>query len=96
LIAIHQHSLIDHDFENALKSPFFNFSSNESGGVSVWPLSPGQQSLCNRASFPCKTFHKMKRPITCRGPRAARAAAVFALPGELHKKITQSPSAGGG
>jgi hypothetical protein len=43
LIAIHPHLLIDDNFENAPKPPFLNFSSNESGGVSVWPFSPGQR-----------------------------------------------------
>jgi len=38
----------------------------------------------------------MKWPIAYRTPRPAWAAGAFALHLELHKKRTQSPSAGGG
>jgi len=33
--------VIDHEFENTLKLPFFIFSSNESRGISFGPVTPG-------------------------------------------------------
>jgi len=82
--------------ENTLKLLFSVFRPMKPGVTAFARLHLVIAPICNRASFPCKTFHKMKKPIACRGPRALRVAAVFALLGELHKKITQSPSAGGG
>lgn len=75
---------------------FKSFRPMSPGTSPLRPLRPLLAPPCNRAALPFKTLHCVQLPIACRAPRPAWAAGSFALHPDLHKKMTQGPSAGGG
>ena len=54
------------------------------------------EALCNRFALLFNSLQTVQSPIAWGAPQPTWATALFAFDWGLHKKRTQSPSAGGG
>jgi hypothetical protein len=91
-----QSKTIELNFENVGESAIFYFPPSKRGGWGLVTLALHRGAECHRIAFLFKSLQSVQTLIACGTPQPAWLAAPFALNSNLHKKRTQSPSAGGG